>query len=229
MMKGNRVVTVVVALIVIVAVGAVVINHFNNVNDTVPQVAEGPQNEMDPYFQAVSYNADEYLSDDEFVIAGGVRLGMSFEEVVEILGNDFEVIENAPGVKSILKDGYHFGFYQIDETFHNQPDFPIDGVYRLLDVTLNEYSDDEFPRGIKIGDSIEDVLSKFPGQDKTLRKWAHQIIYGKDEIGQSRAILSFQMFNESYMLRVMTPKQVLIVNFDRNNLVKSLEIHKEAV
>ena len=46
------------------AVGAVVINHFNNVNDTVPQVAEGPQNEMDPYFQAVPYNIDEYLSDE---------------------------------------------------------------------------------------------------------------------------------------------------------------------
>ncbi|NLB88302.1 MAG: hypothetical protein GX790_03625, partial [Syntrophomonadaceae bacterium] len=197
-------------------------------NNAVFQDQDNPQDELESYFRAVPYNIDEYLSDEEFVIAGGVRMGMTFEEVVEIICDDFEVIENAPGVKSILKDGYHFGFYQIDGTFENQTDLPIDGIFRLLDVSLNEYSHDEFPRGIKIGDSIEDVLSKFPGQDKTLRKWEHQMIYGKDEIGQSRAILSFHMFNECYMFRAMTGEQVLIVNFDRNNQVRSLEIHKEA-
>lgn len=129
-MKGHKqAVTVIVALIVIVAIGAGAINHFNKVNDTVPQVVN-PQNEMESYFRAVPYNADKYLSDDEFVIAGGVRMGMTFEDVVEIIGDDFEVIENAPGVKSILKDGYHFGFYQIDGTFENQ------NVYHCLNHNL---------------------------------------------------------------------------------------------
>lgn len=177
-------------------------------------------------FKAVSFSSDKYLSDDEFVIAGGVKLGMSYEEVLEILKGYDEAYENTPDVKSIIKDGYHYGFYKINETFTDQSDLKIDGVFRLLHVDLTQLSDDEFPRGIKIGDSIEDVLNKFPGKDKKLRKWAHQNIYGKDEKGKPRAYLAFTMYNECYYFFATTSKQSLIVHFDRKNKVNSIELNK---
>jgi hypothetical protein len=177
--------------------------------------------------KAVSYKADEYLSDDEFVIAGGVKLGMSYEEVLKILGSYDQAYDNAPGVKSIIKDGYHYGFYQINETFTDQSDLKMDSVYYLLNVTLDQFTNDEFPRGIKIGDNIEYVLSKFPGKDKKLREWAYQSIYGENKIGKPRANLQFTMFDQCYSIYATTTKRILIVRFDRKNCVKSIELHKE--
>lgn len=182
---------------------------------------------VENYFKAVPFSSDKYLSDDEFVIAGGVKLSMSYEEVLKILGGYDDAYDNVPGVKSILKDGYHYGFYQINNTFTKQSDLKIDGVFYLLNVSLDYAPNDEFPRGIKIGDSIEDVLSKFPGKDKKLRKWAYQNIYGKDKIGEPRAFLEFTMFDECYRILATTTKQILIVNFDRNNHVRSMEIIRE--
>lgn len=189
--------------------------------------ASNLKSSADKCFKAVPFSRDKYLSDDEFVIAGGVKLGMSYDEALKILGNYDEALDNAPGVKSIIKDGYNYGFYQINKTFTNQSDLKIDGIFRLLNVSLTKYSDDEFPRGIKIGDSIEDVLNKFPGKDKKLRKWAYQNIYGTDEKGKPRAYLEFTMFNECYYFSATTTKQILIVQFDRNNCVSSIEILKE--
>lgn len=177
-------------------------------------------------YKAATYDSNNYLGDDEFVFIGGIRLGMSYENVLEILGGYDEAYDNAPGVKSIFKDGLHYGFYQINDTFSNQSDLEIDGVFRLLNLSSDSYQG-EFPRGIKIGDNIEDVLNKFPGKDKKLRKWARQTIYGKDEIGSPRAYLEFTMYNECYRIFATTSSQILIINFDRKNQVRSVEMIKE--
>ena len=52
-------------------------------------------------------------------------------------------------------------------------------------------------------------------------------IYGKDEIGSPRAYLQFTMYNECYRFLATTNRQVLIINFDRKNQVRSIELHKE--
>lgn len=176
--------------------------------------------------KSIPYCPDEYLCDDEFVFANGVRLGMSYEKVIEILGGYDEAFDNAPDVKSIIKDGCHYGFYQINDKYTNQSDLKTDGVFQLLNLSSESYQG-EFPRGIRIGDSIKDVLNKFPGKDKQLRKWAHQTIYGKDEIGSPRAYLQFTMYNECYRFLATTSRQVLIINFDKKNQVCSVELHKE--
>lgn len=151
---------------------------------------------------------------------------MSYDEVLQILDGYDEAYDNAPGVKSVTKVGIHYGFYQIDESFTNQSDLPRDDVYRMLDLSSESYQG-EFPRGIKIGDNVEDVLNKLPGQDKTLRKWAHQMIYGKDEIGSPRAFLEFTMYNEAYRFVATTSKQVREITFDRNNQVRLITCAKE--
>lgn len=201
--------------------------YISGENQVTDDQEQSKQQKKTDIIESISFNPDEYLTDEEFVFNGGVRLGMGYEEVLEILGGYDEADDNAPGVKSITKDGVHYGFYQIHETFTNQSDFQIDGVYRLLDVTLNESSNEVFPRGIKIGDSIEDVLNKFPGKDKKLRKWDYQIIYGRDQMGKPRAYLEFINKEECYHFTATTTKQVMRVNFDRENRVRSIEIRKE--
>ena len=188
----------------------------SNNNSTSPNISS----------QEIANDPGKVLTDDEFVFAGGVRLGMTYDEVLQILDGYDEAYDNAPGVKSVVKDGIHYGFYQIDESFTNQSDLPRDDVYRLLHLSSESYQG-EFPRGIKIGDSIEDVLSKFPGQNKNLRKWAHQMIYGKDEIGSPRAFLQFTMHNEAYRFVATTSNQVLELTFDRNNQVRLITCAKE--
>lgn len=189
-----------------------------NAADTAVQPAVGNE--------PVSWSADKYLTDEEMTVAG-VKTGMSYEEALAILGGYDEAYDNTQTVKSIIKDGLHFGFYQIDETFTNQSDLKKDGVFRLLDLSTVAASQYEFPRGIKIGDSIEAVLSKFPGKDKELRKWAYQNIYGKDEIGKPRAFLEFVLSGWRYRFVATTTKQTLEVDFNRENRVSSVTITKE--
>lgn len=194
-----------------------------------PQATDGSSNNSTSKIkgsQEIANDPGKVLTDDEFVFADGVRLGMTYEEVLQILDGYDEAYDNAPGVKSVIKDGIHYGFYQIDESFTNQSDFPRDDVYRLLNLSSESYQG-KLPRGIKIGDNIEDVLNKFPGQDKTLRKWAYQMIYGKDEIGSPRAFLEFTMYNEAYRFVATTSKQVLEITFDRNNQVRLITCAKE--
>jgi len=165
----------------------------------------------------VPYDPSKYFTDDELVFTGGVRLEMSYEEVLGILGGYDEFFDNAPGVKSFKKNGVLYGFYESD------------GVYRLKNLNLSVSSKEVFPRGIKVGDKIEDVLNKFPGNDKTLRKWAYQNIYGGDHMEMSYEKLEFRMYDECYHLTVKTPKSMMAVNFDKKNCVRFIEIYGEGL
>ena len=167
--------------------------------------------------ESVAFDPTKPLTDDELVFAGGVRLEMSYEEVLEILGGYDQSYDNAPEVKSIDKNGVHYGFYESD------------GVYRLKDLNLSESSKEIFPRGIMVGDKIEDVLNKFPGKDKALRKWAVQKIYGEDLMKWHYANLEFRMYDECYHLVIKTPKAMMAVNFDKNNCVRYIEVYGEGM
>lgn len=165
----------------------------------------------------VPFDPSKYFTDDELMFAGGVRLEMSYEEVLGILGGYDESYDNAPGVKSIKMNGVLYGFYESN------------GVYRLKTLNLSESSKEIFPREIKVGDKIEDVLNKFPGNDKTLRKWAYQNIYGGDHMEEFYAKLEFRMYDECYHFTVKTPKSMMAVNFDKNNCVHFIEIYGEGL
>jgi len=181
--------------------------YGENTGQTVPEViAREP-------VPPVAWEASKQLRDEEFTV-WGVRLGMTYAEVLGILGGFDEIVDNA-NVRSLFKDGFHYGFYESD------------GVYRLLSVTLQSPSAQEFPRGLKIGDSIETVFAKFPCQDAKLKQWAVQVLYGRDEAGVPRAILQFTIALDAYRIYATTTEQVLIIEFDKQNKVKSLELHKE--
>ncbi|MDO4541169.1 MAG: hypothetical protein Q4B48_08810, partial [Syntrophomonadaceae bacterium] len=150
------------------------------------------------------YDPGSRLADYEVMTADGVRPGMTEDEALALIGEPEEVIDNAPGVRSILKDGIHYGFYQIDDSFSADYPLPRDGNFYLLNITAAESCFDPLPRGIYIGDDIYAVLGKFPSRDSTLRQWAHQMLYGQDEAGAPRAFLQFTTILGSYRLHAVT-------------------------
>jgi hypothetical protein len=134
------------------------------------------------------YDPDSFLTDDEMMTAGGVRLEMTYEQVLEILGTPDEEYETMDTVKSFVKDGYSYGFYQIDDTFPADYPLPRDGKYYLLNISAGTDCTTPLLRGIRIGDDIENVFDKFPTQDRELKQWAQQTVYGVQEAGQPRAV-----------------------------------------
>ena len=66
--------------------------------------------------------------------------------------------------------------------------FEADGVYyafhrkgsdyRLTSFTMSEGCTLTTLRDIRVGDSIESVLSKIPARDRELKRWAEQALYG---------------------------------------------------
>ncbi|MDD4801892.1 MAG: hypothetical protein PHF24_02945 [Syntrophomonas sp.] len=171
-----------------------------------------------------AYDPAAYLTDEEMVTAGGVRLTMSYEEVLSIIDEPDEAYDNMPGVKSLLKDGYHYGFYQIGASFPEDYSLPHDDKYYLLSISAREGCTDPLPRNILIGDDIEQVFDKFPTEDRTLRKWAMQTVYGKQEPGQPRSFLEFTTVLDTYRIWVTTTTQVLNIHFDKQNKVRNIEL-----
>ena len=76
------------------------------------------------------YDPSSYLSDDEMVTADGVRLTMTYEQVLAIIGKPDEAFDNAPDVKSLIKGAYHYGFYQINDSFPK--DYPPAARWKIL-------------------------------------------------------------------------------------------------
>lgn len=170
------------------------------------------------------YDTTTYLTDEEVVTADGVRLTMTYDEVLSIIGEPEQAFDNSDTVKSFIKNGIHYGFYQIDKGFDANYPLPRDGVYYLLNLTFLENYKDPLPRGIRIGDDIADVFDKFPTLDKTLRKWAYQTVYGEQQRGQPHAFLEFTTVLGRYRLYATTTTQVLNIHFDKKNKVMSVDL-----
>lgn len=189
--------------------------NYTSVSDT----NDGSNIKPDPVYDPTSY-----LSNEEMITSDGVKLTMTYDEVIAIIGEPYETFDNSDDVKSLIKNGYYYGFCQIGDSFEEDYPLPRDGEYYLLSISASESCTDPLPRGIHIGDTIEDVMKKFPTQDKTLKKWASQMVYGKQELGQPRAFLEYTTVLESYRIYVTTTTQVLNIQFDKQNKVKSVEL-----
>lgn len=194
---------------------AVFLSHTLKDSATEDISETGPPQDFDP---------DTYLANEEMVTADGVRLTMTYDDVLALIGQPDTAYENTPGVKTIVKGGYSFGFYQIDDAFPADFPLPHDGEYYLLNILVEDTCTDLLPRGIRIGDDIQSVFDNFPTQDRELKKWAEQTVYGKQEIDQPRAFLEFTTVLGSYRLCATTTTQTLNIHFDRDNKVSSVDI-----
>ena len=184
----------------------------------------------------VPYDSDSYLSEEEFVVLNGIRIGMTYEQAAPFFDGYETIVFDSPTSKVVRTGGYFFSFNAIDETYgyyegdkfvEGMLELNRDGTCYLLRVTMDESCTDTLIRDIRIGDSIEDVFGKLPIKDTKLRRWAYQNLYGKDEFGEPRAFLEYTTVLGTYRIYATTSKYILNINFDKQNNVKMVELIRE--
>ena len=160
-------------------------------------------------------------------LSSGVTLGMAFDDVRKITG-EFDKVEDGQGVKTATRGAYTYTFTLVNEASTSANDYglPHDGKYYLTGVTADETCRDEFPRGIKIGDSIENVFTKFPAASTKLQQWAQQRVYGAYEFKKNTtyAYLEFRTFLKTYRIYAQdTGREAVSIEFDEDNKVNGFE------
>ena len=159
------------------------------------------------------YDAAEPLTADEFVLYNGVRLGMIYEEVLAIIGEDalteqclFYLI-TVPEYRYLDLEGIFYTFLQNDR----------DSFY-LESVNFGEEATGAIFRNIKIGDTMESVFDKFPVRDRELKKWAWQMLYGQmpsdNNDGKNYSALEF-VADSFYSMRFITDSHFASIAFSR--------------
>ncbi|MDO4540718.1 MAG: hypothetical protein Q4B48_06445 [Syntrophomonadaceae bacterium] len=173
------------------------------------------------------YDPAAVMGDEEFVTARGVRLAMTYDQVLALLGAPDQAFDYEQEVKTFNKDGVRYGFYLINEGFPADYPLPRDGQFYLLDLSVGAECPDPLPREISIGDDIAAVLDKFPAQDKTLKEWAMQTVYGQPGSSQPYAFLTFAVADASYRLCAVSGGNVMNVYFDPQHQVSKIEFNYE--
>lgn len=172
-----------------------------------------------------NYDPMTYVQEEEFVTAKGVKLLMTYEEVCAIIGEPDEAYSNSDTVKSLMKDGIHYGFYLIDDAFDHRYDSLRDNEFYLLYLNYTGSSTEKMMRGLTMGQPIEEVFTHFPTKDDRLQKWAYQVVYGKQEMGEPHAFLEYTTVLGTYRILATTGTYSLNIHFDKNNCVSSVDLH----
>ncbi len=180
-----------------------------------------------PAFTWGEYDTSTAISSAEMRLSSGVTLGMAFDDVKAKTG-EFDKVEDGAGVKTATRGAYTYTFTLVNEASTSANDYglPHDGKYYLTGVTADESCRDEFPRGIKIGDSIENVFTKFPAASTKLQEWAQQRIYGAYEFKKNTtyAYLEYRTFLKTYRIYAQdTGREAVSIEFDENNKVNGFE------
>lgn len=174
--------------------------------------------------QAAGYGAEavdltdytQPLRDGEVVLANGVQLGMDYETVLALLGDSAQVLSSG----GLEADGVEYGFYQGNGLVRRL----YSVSYRLAEDTwLGKTAQLAAPRDIHLGDSMQSVFDKIPG-DTELRQWEFQDVYGPNDDG-SAANLQFVAYS-FYSLNLTTAGgQTVSITFARaDNSVKWIDI-----
>ena len=183
-----------------------------------------PQTGEPERMQAVGYGAEavdltdytQPLRDGEVVLENGVQLGMDYETVLALLGDHAQVLSSG----GLEASGVEYGFYQGNGLVRRL----YSVSYRLAEDTwLGKTAQLAAPRGIHLGDTMQSVFDKIPG-DTELRQWEFQDVYGPNADG-SAANLQFVAYS-FYSLNLTTSGgQTLSIAFARaDNSVKWIDI-----
>lgn len=189
----------------------------NSADDTVePDAYVEPI--VDPVVEPVVRETDygKRVAGDEVVLHNGVRFGMDFAEVANLIGYTGAMPEDE--YFSIEQDDIWYGFAAGD-----------DGGVWLSNINIQEEAvDASIFRDIKIGDSIESVFERIPAKDTELKKWAWQDLYGSRD-SEEYAALKFVAMSY-YAMRIATPEGSAHLTFSRSeNRVKWMELYAPGV
>ena len=146
------------------------------------------------------------LRDGEMTLSNGVQLGLDYETVLALLGEHAQVLSSG----GLEADGVEYSFYQGNGLVRRL----YSVSYRLAEDTwLGKTSQLAAPRDIHLGDTMQSVFDKIPG-DTALRQWEFQDVYGPNDDG-SAANLQF-VASSFYSLNLTTAGgQTMSITFAR--------------
>lgn len=157
-----------------------------------------------PSFVWGEYDASTTIGAAEMTLSNGVKLAMTYDAVESKMGGFDSVDTSSPRTKTAVKAGYTFTFSLVDASSNSANDWglPHDGNYYLTYIAADSTCADEFPRGIKIGDSIENVFTKFPCANSKLQQWKEQRLYGAYEYKANTVycFLEYRTYLASYRI-----------------------------
>ena len=181
-----------------------------------------------PSFVWGEYDSSTSITTAEMTLSNGVKLAMTYEQVEAKMGSFDSVDTSVTRTRTAVKKGYTFTFSLVDDKSTSATDWglPHDGKYYLTQIVADETCTDEFPRGIKIGDTIENVFTKFPTANTKLQKWAEQRLYGASKYAEGKTYcwLEYRTKLGSYRIVAQdTDRDYIAIAFDKTNVVKSFE------
>jgi len=177
------------------------------------------------------YDATTTVAGDEMYLSSGIKLAMTFDAVETKLGGfDSLILADSARERTAVKGSYTYTFSLVDSKSTASDDWglPHDGQFYLTKVSASSACTDEFPRGVKVGDSMTNVLTKFPNQRKTdiSKLWANQRIYGADkqESGVALALLQYQLKRGAFRIYIQdTGRESISILFDKSYNVEGFE------
>ena len=162
---------------------------------------------------------DTRVQADEMVLNNGVRPGMTYEQVIAIIGYEGEMPEigtvytlNGKFLWSvqILDNGIWYTFYR---------DVSVSTDFVLVGINIrSDAKDVDVFRNIKIGDSIESVFAKIPAMDTELKEWKEQYLYGyekTDPKGYAQLSFFLSSYQSNYQIDFYTPEWNATIWFSR--------------
>lgn len=186
---------------------------LDTIDAPVESISSTPDSETSEEPSDTTWDASTPITTEEFALSNGIRMRMTYEEAMSILGE----VEGAPDTPSGEYINFEAG--EIWYTFYPQED----GKYRLTQLNITEdCTDIKFFRDIGPGQNIEEVFSKIPAWDTELKQWAWQVIY---EIDGYNSYLSFIALSY-YGMRIETPEMMAHITFSRvGTNVKWIEVY----
>lgn len=195
------------------------INEAGSVGDTQVQPVTGTPESTAPA-TTQQYDPSQPLSDDEVVLSNGVRLGMTYEEVAALVGDNINNFSD--GDEESYCFGYNGAFYIFSAN--------ESGELILWHISIQNSDNfgqavDPVFRDIRLGDTMESVFDKFPVIDRTLKQWAIQTLYGDPNYkGTQYSTLQF-VADSYYSMTISAGKCHVNITFSRvEQTVKWIEL-----
>lgn len=153
------------------------------------------------------------VSDADLVTADGAALGMTYDEVLALLGSADEYYDDPwEGSPSFRKDGVYYGFARWS-----------DGAGHLVSFTADGAPGDGMPLGLRIGDPLETVLERLGADGDPPDS---SMLYGRSGMPCSA---SFSLGGDGLRrIQILTESShVLEITFGRDGCIASLSCLSE--
>lgn len=200
-----------------------ILRVYHRMELDIPEIKESFKLINNPSLQAELPKKSESkpLTDDEVKFENGVKFLMTFEEVKKITGDNIIMYNSAfEENKTFYKDGVTYGFSKVivDNTKYEK--FKNDGNFYLFSMNIqNNRGEKNLPakvfRDIRIGDTIESVLNKFPTGNIDPQKPSAGFLYGTEgNFKEPRSSLE-KVADSYYVMGIFTESYNIHITFSR--------------